>query len=270
MPELPEVETTRRGIEPALRGRRVKQVVVRERRLRWPVPETLDSLLAGRRVGAVERRGKYLVLRTTNGALIVHLGMSGSLRMVPAGSAPGPHDHVDLVLGRRALRYRDPRRFGCLLWAAGDPLEHPLLRGLGVEPLEPEFDGALLHARSRGRRLAVKAFIMDASVVVGVGNIYASESLFSAGIHPQRPAGRISRERYGRLAVAIRRVLQDAIDAGGTTLRDFTGAGGEPGWFSRELRVYGREREPCVRCGAAIRRRVIGQRSSFYCPRCQR
>ncbi|MEA3292587.1 MAG: bifunctional DNA-formamidopyrimidine glycosylase/DNA-(apurinic or apyrimidinic site) lyase [Pseudomonadota bacterium] len=269
MPELPEVETTRRGIEPWLLGEKVTGVVVREGRLRWPVAAELAAMLGGQRVKAVERRGKYLLLRTEAGTLIIHLGMSGSLRIVPPESEPRRHDHVDIVLRKNVLRYHDPRRFGCLLWTAEAPGKHPLLRNLGAEPLEPEFGGGLLHALSCKRRGAVKNFIMDGKVVVGVGNIYASEALFAAGIHPARAACRISRHRYAGLAEAIREVLQRAIDAGGTTLRDFVGAEGDAGYFSRELLVYGREGAPCVTCGDSIRKRIIGQRSSFYCPRCQ-
>lgn len=269
MPELPEVETTRRGIEPWLVGEKITGVVVRDGRLRWPVAEDLAALLAGRRVEAVERRGKYLLLRMQAGALIIHLGMSGSLCIVSRAGKPRRHDHVDIVLGENILRYHDPRRFGCLLWTAKEPGEHPLLRNLGAEPLGPEFGGELLHARSRKRRGAVKNFIMDGRVVVGVGNIYASEALFAAGIHPARAACRISLHRYAGLAAAIREVLQRAIDTGGTTLRDFVGAEGDAGYFGRELLVYGRQGAPCVTCGNPIRKRIIGQRSSFYCPRCQ-
>ena len=271
MPELPEVETARRGIAPHLVGRRIRRLEVREWRLRWPVARRLPAILRGRAVEAVDRRGKYLLLRAGGGALLWHLGMSGSLRVLAEPPPPGPHDHVDLVLaGGAALRFRDPRRFGSLHWTAGDPLRHRLLAGLGPEPLGADFDGDWLHARSRGRRAAVKAFLMDSRVVAGVGNIYASEALFEAGVAPSRPAGRISRERYQRLADAVRSVLARSIEAGGTTLRDFTEADGSPGYFARELRVYGRAGAPCVRCGEPVRARTLGQRSSFYCPRCQR
>ncbi len=269
MPELPEVETTRRGIAPLVEGRRVSRVVVRQPRLRRPVPEELPGLLARRTLQRVERRAKYLLLRFRHGTLILHLGMSGSLRVVPPETPPEKHDHFDLVLGDRCLRLRDPRRFGAVLWTGEDPLAHPLLRHLGPEPLGPAFDGDHLHRRSRGRTAAVKNFIMDGRTVVGVGNIYASEALFEAGIHPARPCGRISPERYRRLAEAIRRILADAIEQGGTTLRDFRRADGRPGYFVQELKVYGRTGDPCPRCGAPVRQRVIGQRSSFYCGRCQ-
>ena len=271
MPELPEVETARRGIAPHLVGRRIRRLEVREWRLRWPISRRLPAALRGRAIEAVGRRGKYLLIRAGGGTLLWHLGMSGSLRVLADPPPPGPHDHVDLELsGGTVLRFRDPRRFGSLHWIGGDPLRHRLLAGLGPEPLGEDFGGDWLHARSRGRRAAVKTFLMDARVVVGVGNIYASEALFEAGVAPSRPAGRISRARYGRLAEAVREVLARSIEAGGTTLRDFTEADGRPGYFARELRVYGRAGEPCVRCGEPVRVRTLGQRSSFYCPRCQR
>jgi formamidopyrimidine-DNA glycosylase len=271
MPELPEVETTRRGIAPHLVGHRLARITVRDPRLRWPVPATLGGTLPGRAVEEVARRGKYLLIRVEGGTLILHLGMSGSVRVLAADTPPGPHDHVDLVLDDgRALRLTDPRRFGCLLWTTDDPARHPLLAGLGPEPFDPSFDGAYLYARSRGRRVPVKGFLMDAQTVVGVGNIYASESLFLAGIHPARAAGRCSRGRLGALAERVREVLEKAIRAGGTTLRDFLGADGAPGYFAQHLRVYGRAGEPCERCRHPIVRRVIAQRASYYCPRCQR
>jgi len=271
MPELPEVETIRRGIAPHLCGRRVTQVVVRRDRLRWPLPAGLADLLTGRRVRAVERRGKYLLLRFTHGTLLLHLGMSGTLRLLPAHHPAGRHDHFDLVVaGGEALRLTDPRRFGALLWQPGpDPARHPRLRTLGPEPLGPDFTGTALHARSRGRRVAVKPFLMDGSVVVGVGNIYACESLFRAGIHPARAAGRISLQRYRRLTAAVRTVLEEAIDRGGTTLRDFTDSEGRPGYFAQRLTVYGREGMPCPECGTPVCHRRLGGRSSYYCPRCQ-
>jgi formamidopyrimidine-DNA glycosylase len=271
MPELPEVETARRGIAPYLVGRRVAGVTVRDRRLRWPVPAGLEQEVRGQTVEAVDRRGKYLLLRTGPGTLILHLGMSGSLRVVDHHTPAGPHDHVDLALeGGQALRLTDPRRFGCLLWTRDAPERHPLLAGLGPEPFEPAFCGAYLYRLSRGRRAPVKAFLMDGHVVTGVGNIYASESLFLAGVHPARPAGRVGPARYGRLAESVRTVLAEAIEAGGTTLRDFVGVDGNPGYFAQHLRVYEREGEPCEVCGHSLRRRVIGQRASYFCPHCQR
>lgn len=271
MPELPEVETTRRGIEPVLRGRRVTSVDVREPRLRWPVPAGLARDLSGQLLGGVSRRAKFLLFESPVGHLIVHLGMSGSLRIVSGNVEPEKHDHLDIVMDNGlCLRFRDPRRFGAALWTTDDPLEHPLLRRLGPEPLGPDFDAELLHRLSRGRRVAVKSFLMNSQIVAGIGNIYASEALFLARIHPARAAGRISRERYERLVDAVRRVLKDAIAAGGTTLRDFVDSSGNPGYFAQRLRVYGRLGEACEKCGAPVRSRVIGQRSTFFCPHCQR
>ncbi len=270
MPELPEVETTRRGIAPHLLGQRVDRVIVRDRRLRWPIPEDLDVRLSGQRIEAVERRAKYLLIRFQAGTLIVHLGMSGSLRLVDAGLPPAKHEHVDLLLeSGQALRYTDPRRFGALLWS-DDPLNHVLLASLGPEPLGEAFDGERLFRLSRGRSMAVKPFIMDNAVVVGVGNIYASEALFAAGIDPRRPAGSISRARYLKLGEAIKRILAMAIERGGTTLRDFVGGDGKPGYFQQELFVYGRGGEFCKRCGATLREIRLGQRASVYCGHCQR
>ncbi|MEM9305149.1 MAG: bifunctional DNA-formamidopyrimidine glycosylase/DNA-(apurinic or apyrimidinic site) lyase [Pseudomonadota bacterium] len=271
MPELPEVETTRRGIAPYVAGARLDGLRVSQPRLRWPVPvEALQATAVGAVVERVDRRAKYLLLRQGGGTILVHLGMSGSLSLVPADLGPGTHDHVDLIFGGRALRLNDPRRFGAVLWADGDVGAHPLLARLGVEPLGSDFSGALLRAAATGRRAPVKQLIMNAHVVVGVGNIYASEALFRAGIHPRRPAGRVSLARYERLATAIRDVLGEAITAGGTTLRDFVGGDGRPGYFTRALQVYGRAGEPCVTCGEAVRRETLGQRSTFFCSSCQR
>jgi len=256
MPELPEVETTRRGIEPHLLGQTISGATVRQPRLRWPVPD-LARLLTGHRVQAIERRAKYLLIRFDHGALIIHLGMSGSLRV------------VDLLFAGRCLRLHDPRRFGAILWAEGDPLEHPRLRDLGPEPLSDAFDGVYLHTVARHRRVAIKGLLMDGRVVVGVGNIYATEALFRAGIHPQRASHRVSRARLERLAGEIKAVLRHAIGRGGTTLRDFLNESGEPGYFAQELSVYGHAGEPCRICGTTIRTRQIGQRSSAYCPHCQ-
>ena len=270
MPELPEVETTLRGIAPHLTGRRIAELVVRNPSLRWPVPETV-SQARGQRVLACRRRAKYLLVDLESGGLLMHLGMSGSLRVCDAADAPRKHDHFDLIMDSgRCIRFNDPRRFGALLWWDADPDHHELLRTLGPEPLSAGFDGGHLWRLSRGRRGAVKNFIMDGRVVVGVGNIYASEALYMAGIHPARAAGRVSAARYDTLAAAIRDVLERAIRHGGTTLRDFVNSQGNPGYFARELLVYEREGRPCFQCGATIRRRVIGQRSSYYCPRCQR
>jgi formamidopyrimidine-DNA glycosylase len=271
MPELPEVETTRRGIAPHVEGKRVSKVVVRSGKLRRPVPPELPELLTGRTILRVERRGKYLLLRTDRGSVILHLGMSGHLRIVPAMTAAEKHDHLDIVLENgTALRLTDPRRFGLALWTTGDPLEHPLLAGLGPEPLEEEFDGDYLFQASRGRSLAVKQFIMESRIVAGVGNIYANEALFRAGIHPARPAGRISRIRCHRLAEAAREVLTAAIALGGTTLRDFSDGEGKPGYFRLRLDVYGREGEPCPKCGDSIRQSRQGGRATYFCRKCQR
>lgn len=270
MPELPEVETTRRGIEPYLTGRRVASVTVREPRLRWPVPPSLPRTVRNQAIRAVRRRAKYLLLDLERGTLIMHLGMSGNLRVVPGDHPLKTHDHLDLVLddGNR-LRFNDPRRFGSVHWAERAET-HPLLSRLGPEPLSEVFDGDWLRSKLRGRRSPIKIALMDASVVVGVGNIYASEALFRAGIHPLRAAGRISAKRLQRLAESVKHVLAEAIEAGGTTLRDFYGGDGKPGYFQFRLDVYGRAGEPCRHCGMALAHKVIGQRASFYCPRCQR
>lgn len=271
MPELPEVETTRRGIAPYLQGCAVVEVVVRRRQLRYPVPPRLLADLPGNVIDRVERRGKYLLLRTAAGSVIIHLGMSGNLRIVDAATPVVKHDHVDIVLdGGRSLRFHDPRRFGAVLWCSGEPLEHELLCDLGPEPLEAGFDGGYLHERSRGRTQSIKQFIMDSHTVVGVGNIYASESLFLAGIRPQAAAGKVTRLRYERLAQAIQRVLQAAIEQGGTTLRDFVDGEGKPGYFQQQLNVYGRAGEPCHQCGTVIKQLRQGQRATYYCPVCQR
>ncbi len=270
MPELPEVETSRRGIEPYLTGQVVTDVVVRQRQLRWPVSKSLDSGLPGQCIRSVERRAKYILINTDAGTAILHLGMSGHVSILPQATPAGVHDHVDILLASgEMLRLRDPRRFGSLHWSK-KPHAHKLIRDLGPEPLCNAFDGAHLYEASRGRKVAVKPFIMTASVVVGVGNIYASEALFRAGIHPKRAAGRISKARYERLADAIKDVLERAIQAGGTTLRDFYGSDGSSGYFQQELDVYGRDGEPCRTCGATIRSMVLGQRNTFYCADCQR
>jgi formamidopyrimidine-DNA glycosylase len=269
MPELPEVETSRRGIAPFIEGQTVENVVIRQRRLRWPVDRQVDERLAGATIDSVGRRAKYLLLNTRSGTAIIHLGMSGSVFIVERGTPAAVHEHFDLELGSgKALRFRDPRRFGSLHWA-DDPAQHWLIENLGPEPLGDTFDGEWLWRRSRGRRVAVKQFIMNANIVVGVGNIYASESLFLARINPKRAAGRISRQRYDALAAAIRAVLEKAIKAGGTTLRDFYGGDGEPGYFRHELVVYDCEDEPCVNCGAPVTAIVQGQRRTYYCKRCQ-
>jgi len=271
VPELPEVEITRRGLVPHLVGRRVETVVVRNRNLRWPIARNLGTCISGCTVRTVERRAKYLLIGCSSGWLIVHLGMSGSLRVLPHATPAGKHDHFDLVLDSgMSARLTDPRRFGAVLWKAQDPLAHPLLADLAPEPLSAEFDAGWLHARTRGRSAAIKTVLMDSHTVVGVGNIYASESLFRAGIHPTTTAGKISRERCDRLVRAIRETLNAAIDAGGSTLRDFVGSDGKPGYFQQNYYAYGRSGEPCRVCGKAIRLLRQGQRATFYCPRCQR
>ncbi|MDH4041668.1 MAG: bifunctional DNA-formamidopyrimidine glycosylase/DNA-(apurinic or apyrimidinic site) lyase [Gammaproteobacteria bacterium] len=270
MPELPEVETTRRGVAPYCLGEAVQALVVREPRLRWPVPPRLAEQIAGQVIEAVNRRGKYLLFSTAAGSLLVHLGMSGSLRVVDPAQAPGKHDHIDIRLRSGAcLRYHDPRRFGCFLWL--EPGEqHPLLSHLGPEPLDGEFGGDHLYRLSRGRTSAVKSFIMDSKVVVGVGNIYANEVLFLSGIHPRRAAGRVSQARYGVLANNIKRVLTSAVELGGTTLRDFVGGDGKPGYFAQQLYVYGRAGEVCKGCGGLLREIRLGQRTTVFCVTCQR
>ncbi|MBI2382389.1 MAG: bifunctional DNA-formamidopyrimidine glycosylase/DNA-(apurinic or apyrimidinic site) lyase [Gammaproteobacteria bacterium] len=269
MPELPEVETTRRGIAPHVLGRAVRAVTVRESRLRWPVAEELQTLLPGSRFSETRRRGKYLLLKTELGWLMIHLGMSGSLRLVSGDEPVKKHDHVDIELDNgMILRYHDPRRFGALLWVR-EPDSHALLCELGPEPLEPGFDGAYLHGRAQGKSLAIKSFIMDSHVVVGVGNIYANEALFRAGIHPDRAAGRVAKARYEKLAEAIRAVLTEAIRIGGTTLRDFVGGDGAPGYFQQKLNVYGRGGQTCRVCGELLKESRHNNRATVFCPRCQ-
>ncbi|NJD30461.1 MAG: bifunctional DNA-formamidopyrimidine glycosylase/DNA-(apurinic or apyrimidinic site) lyase [Gammaproteobacteria bacterium] len=271
MPELPEVETTRRGIRPALRGRAVTGLVLREPRLRWPVDRRLERELPGQRVVDVRRRAKYLLIELERGTLIAHLGMSGSLRVLPADAPLLAHDHYDLLLDSgRCLRFNDPRRFGSLHWVTSDPDEHPLLAGLGPEPLDRGLTVDYLAAKARGRRVAIKQFLMDQRIVVGVGNIYASEALFRAGINPKRAAGRVARERLERLVAAVQAVLGEAIRQGGTTLRDYVSPDGTPGYFRQKLYVYERAGEPCRRCGTPIRQFTQGQRSTYFCPACQR
>ncbi|MDA1106811.1 MAG: bifunctional DNA-formamidopyrimidine glycosylase/DNA-(apurinic or apyrimidinic site) lyase [Proteobacteria bacterium] len=271
MPELPEVETTRRGIARHSVGKTVARVVVRDARLRWPVPRALARRLPGHAIEAAERRGKYLLLRSRVGTVILHLGMSGRLHILPASTPAEKHDHLDIVFtDHTCLRLRDPRRFGAALWTEADPLTHPLLSALGPEPLGDDFSGAYLYRRARGRRTAIKLFIMDSRMVVGVGNIYASEALFAAGIHPQRAAGRLSRQRCELLVQSIREVLRKAIVQGGTTLRDFRSSDGTPGYFQQQLAVYGRDGLPCQACGHPVRQLRQGQRATYYCVRCQR
>ena len=290
MPELPEVEITRRGLETHIVGKTIKDVVIRNGKLRWPIPQDLPTLLRGQKIHSLKRRAKYLLMACGNGTLILHLGMSGSLRILPYVMSAAPargapagtpllrsdppadkHDHFDLVLGNgKLMRLRDPRRFGAVLWHAGDPAQHPLLADLGPEPLEEGFDADCLYQATRKKTAAIKLVIMDSSVVVGVGNIYANEALFRAGIRPQLAAGKLSKPRCGKLVEAIRATLADAIKQGGSTLRDFVNSDGQPGYFQQNYRVYGRGGEPCRRCGTLIKQVRQGQRSTFYCPQCQK
>jgi formamidopyrimidine-DNA glycosylase len=271
MPELPEVETTRRGVAPHVVGRTIASMRVYDRRLRWPVPAGLEQLLAGRTIERVDRRSKYLLFRLHEGTLLVHLGMTGSLRIHRHAPARRTHDHVDVVLDDgTTLRYHDPRRFGAILWTPAEEGEHRLLRALGPEPLTPAFDAAHLWRATRGKRAAIKLALMDNRIVVGVGNIYANEALFRAGIRPGVAAGRLSRPRLDRLVNAVREVLTEAIAKGGSTLRDYVDSAGEPGYFQLTYRVYGRAGAPCRACGSPVRLLRLGQRASFYCPHCQR
>lgn len=284
MPELPEVETTRRGLAPHLEGRRVLEVTLRRQDLRWPIPKEIRTRLPGQRIEAIRRRAKYLLMDTDAGTAIWHLGMSGSMRVLPADTPVGAHDHVDLSIEGaarakpRVLRFNDPRRFGCLLWQPPGET-HELLRDLGPEPLadvadaangDAVFDGDYLYERSRGRSAPVKAFLMDQKVVVGVGNIYAAEALFMAGVSPLRAAGKVSRARYGAIADAVRAILRYAIDRGGTTLRDFLSPDGAPGYFEQELSAYGRGGEPCPRCGRPLKQAMLAQRATVWCGHCQK
>ena len=269
MPELPEVETTKRGIKPHVLKQTVQDVVIRQSRLRWPITRGLKQKLIKQNILDLQRRAKYLVFYVETGYLLIHLGMSGSLRMVEHHSAARKHDHVDLVFKNQTLRFHDPRRFGAVLWTNKNPLQHKLLAQLGPEPLSDEFNGEYLHSLANAKKVNVKSFIMNSHIVVGVGNIYASEALFLSGIHPQRAAGRIARERYDILANKIKHVLKNAIELGGTTLRDFVREDGSPGYFANELNVYQQTGKPCPVCKTPIKVRTIGQRSSFYCVKCQ-
>ncbi|HBK45954.1 MAG TPA: DNA-formamidopyrimidine glycosylase [Xanthomonadaceae bacterium] len=271
MPELPEVETTLRGLQPHLVGQRIHGVILRRPDLRWPIPEQIERCLPGSTITVLRRRAKYLLIDTDGpGSALLHLGMSGSLRVLPGDTPPKAHDHVDISLENgRLLRFNDPRRFGCLLWQERGQA-HPLLGELGPEPLSDAFDGRYLHRLSRGRSAPVKTFLMDQRIVVGVGNIYAAESLHRAGISPHRAAGKVSLAAYERLAQAVREILAYAIERGGTTLRDFISPDGAPGYFEQELLVYGREGEPCRRCGQPLKHAVLGQRATVWCSRCQR
>lgn len=270
MPELPEVETTLRGITPHILGKQFREIIVRQTQLRWPVPQLLPQTLPGLTLSGITRRGKYLLLTTSEGTLLLHLGMSGSLRILEQPQAPGKHDHVDFVFDDTTiLRYNDPRKFGAVLWTNAAAESHPLLVDLGPEPLSAEFNADYLYARTRRRRVAVKPLIMDSHVVVGVGNIYANEALFKAGILPARTADTLELTECKRLMEAIRDVLARAIEQGGTTLRDFSNPEGKPGYFKQQLTVYGRAGEACNLCQQPIRQLKLGQRASYFCQHCQ-
>lgn len=270
MPELPEVETTRRGIEPFLLNQVIKRLDIFERRLRWPIPKEVQAL-QGATVTSIDRRGKYLLINVKAGTAIVHLGMSGSLRVCTKQEPRRKHDHFEIfTTAGSIIRFHDPRRFGCLLWQAAGDHEHTLLSKLGPEPLSDEFTADYLFKATRKRQVAIKNLIMNSHIVVGVGNIYASESLFMSGVRPGRAARRVTRKECEKLVTTIKDVLQHSITQGGTTLRDFVNSDGNPGYFAQQLTVYGREGEPCHQCGTAISQRVLGQRSTFYCSQCQR
>ena len=270
MPELPEVETTRRGIKPYIHNKKVSEVIVRQPKLRWPVPPEVHQM-EGQLVESVTRRGKYILLETATGTALIHLGMSGSLRIVEEGAEVEKHDHVDIVLATgKAVRLRDPRRFGAFLWTTQNPLKHKLIRSLGPEPLTDDFNADYLYEVSRGRSMSIKQFIMNGHVVVGVGNIYACESLFKSKISPKWAAGKVSKARYIKLVDEIKTVLANAIEQGGTTLKDFVQVEGTPGYFAQELNAYGRAGEPCFVCAKPIKQITQGQRSTFYCAKCQR
>jgi formamidopyrimidine-DNA glycosylase len=270
MPELPEVETTRRGISPYVKGRAVSGVKVRQYSLRWPIPKQLGSNLLGHKLLDIHRRGKYLLFQFAHGHMLIHLGMSGSLRVVNPEEIPKKHDHVDIVFSDICLRYHDPRRFGAVLWTGDDIESHKLLAHLGPEPLTQDFTGEYLFAHSRKRKKDIKSFIMDSHVVVGVGNIYANEALFSAGIRPTKAAGKVTAKKYLMLVDEIKKVLKKSITQGGTTLKDFVGGDGKPGYFVQQLNVYGRKGKPCVNCGKLLKEIRQSQRSSVYCTQCQK
>ena len=271
MPELPEVETSRRGIEPYILNKKVTEVIIRQKKLRWPIPSVMKQQLTGQKIQKVERRGKYILLTTEAGTVILHLGMSGSLRILNKSTSPEKHDHFDIVFNNnKVLRLRDPRRFGAVLWTKKDPLKHKLLSNLGPEPLESEFTAQYIFNSSRNRKVAIKTFLMNSHIVVGVGNIYANESLFTAGINPKCLAHKISLSRYEKLVAAVKDILKRSIDQGGTTLRDFTQQDGKPGYFQQTLLVYGQKDKACPNCGKAIKQITQTQRSTFYCTNCQK
>lgn len=270
MPELPEVETTRKGIKPYVDKQVVEKIIIRQPRLRWEVPDAIHDM-EGETIQSVTRRGKYILLETLKGTALIHLGMSGSLRVLDFGTAPEKHDHIDFEFSNKKLiRLRDPRRFGAVLWTTKNPLKHKLIRSLGPEPLGDEFNVDYLFQTSRGRKVSIKQFIMNGHIVVGVGNIYACESLFKAGISPKALAGKVSKKRYEKLVEVIKNVLVRAIEQGGTTLKDFVRVEGSPGYFQQQLNVYGRAGDRCLNCDSVIKQIKQGQRSTFYCSTCQR
>ncbi|MEI7840927.1 MAG: bifunctional DNA-formamidopyrimidine glycosylase/DNA-(apurinic or apyrimidinic site) lyase [Methylococcaceae bacterium] len=270
MPELPEVETTGRGISPHITGKTIENVIVRQRQLRWLISPDFEINLQGKTVESVERRAKYLLIKTQNGTLIAHLGMSGNLRIVKMGTLIGKHDHVDIIFDAdTVLRFNDQRRFGALVWATGDVMKHPLLRDLGVEPLSADFTASQLYHLARGRRVPVKTFLMNGKIVVGVGNIYANEALFMAAILPTRHAGELSFIDCEKLVACIREVLARAIEQGGTTLRDFVNADGKSGYFQQQLHVYGRGKLACTQCAQPLQEIRIANRSTVFCVQCQ-
>ncbi len=270
MPELPEVETTLRGILPHIKQQTIAKVVVRQHRLRWPVPSHLHQVLLGKTITDIERRAKYLLIKIPGGSILIHLGMSGHLRILMKEHPPNKHDHIDIIfLNHKILRFADPRRFGAFLWIAGDPHEHLLLKNLGIEPLMKNFSGKYLYAKAQGRTMPIKSLLMDNKIVTGIGNIYATEALFAAGIHPRAPAQSLSLEQFNSLTKSIKKILRHAIKKGGTTLKDFINSDGKPGYFSNQLKAYGRAGLPCIICDTKLQSMKIGQRSTVYCKQCQ-
>ena len=271
MPELPEVETCRSGIEPHILNQIIKDIVIRQHKLRWPIPKKLPEYATKQRIKAVTRRGKYLLINLETGTIIIHLGMSGSIRICNPSTPAGKHDHIDIICdNNKAIRLTDPRKFGCVLWTKNDPLTHKLLNKLGPEPLDSEFNDDMLYNASRKRTCSIKSYIMNSHIVVGVGNIYACEALFLAGINPKRKSGSLTKTRYQKLTTQIKKTLRAAIKQGGTTLKDFTRENGQPGYFAQELNVYGRAGLPCVVCHKPLTQITQQQRSTFYCTKCQK
>ncbi|MBV8802747.1 MAG: bifunctional DNA-formamidopyrimidine glycosylase/DNA-(apurinic or apyrimidinic site) lyase [Gammaproteobacteria bacterium] len=270
MPELPEVETTLRGIVPHILHHRIKKIIIRQYQLRWKIPSDIHLILVNKTLIGAERRGKYILLKTTYGAIIIHLGMSGHLKILTKNQPHRKHDHVDLIFSNNIiLRFTDPRRFGAFLWVEGNPFNHSLLKDLGVEPLSKNFSASYLFSQAQNKTTAIKSLIMNSNIVTGIGNIYAAEALFKAGIHPETSAKSLSIERLQLLVKAIKKILRHAIKKGGTTLKDFSDSDGKPGYFSHQLKVYGREGLACIKCHSTLQSIKIGQRSTVYCKRCQ-